>query len=204
MFTRDEYDALAERVFRLSHPGYRPALAERHPDGSVDFGKRYAHIAAKYRRPGARDEGLLLHKAELRAHYLAVRVACKLGIPPAWWPDITVGALRVLEYPAGIGGACHTDQDLFTVMMYRDQPEAFVGHGEVPAEAREVNAQFHMGEIGELLGYGPATPHEVLPTSTPQHSIVYFAIPSHHMKLPSGQTVGEWLDVRMAKARVAR
>jgi hypothetical protein len=83
-------------------------------------------------------------------------------------------------------------------------------------EAMRMSPGLHIGEIGELVGLGPATPHRVPARPYTQQSIVYFAMPSHAARLPmtsarGGQTVentwrpatvGEWLKERLARSRV--
>jgi hypothetical protein len=78
------------------------------------------------------------------------------------------------------------------------------------AEARKIDPHLHIGELGELVGLGPATPHKVVPRPYVQRSIVYFAMSDHEMRLPIGNTrredggrmtVGEWLKERMARSR---
>lgn len=193
------YAKLHALVFAPGYPGYRPEIRELpNGDGKVDADKRFAHIAEKYLRP--EDEYL---RASLKvAHGFALRAARAMGVPKALMPSPRYSAMRVLEYPPGAGSHQHTDFDLFTLMFCRDQPEHFHSLSEAPAALTAVNRQAHLGEIGELIGLGPATPHYVSPSETEQHSIVYFAIPDHAAVLPSGETVGEWLIERMERSRV--
>jgi hypothetical protein len=119
----------------------------------------------------------------------------ELGVPPEFRPDFSAGALRVLEYPAGEGGHLHTDFDLFAVNLFRNVPNP--GLGGTP---------YHMGEISELIGLGPAEPHYVAPLPVPQMALVYFAIPNHAAVLPDPfegkpDTVGAWLGRRIARSR---
>jgi hypothetical protein len=216
------YANLHSIVFSGNYPGYRPDVRELpNGDGKVDSEKRYAHIANKYLDQYLAQEGGVssnhdrLRDALLHATYLAWDVAQTLGVPAAFLPHLRYGALRVLEYPVGATSNLHTDFDLFTLMIYRDQPECFrtfdLGHHTAPpseqdrrlGEARRLNAQLHIGELGEVLGLGPATPHEVIASERPQHSIVYFAIPDHAAVLPSGITVGAWIAERMSRSRTS-
>jgi hypothetical protein len=84
------------------------------------------------------------------------------------------------------------------------------------SSAGELSPGLHIGELGELVGLGPATPHRVPARPYAQQSIVYFALPDHAAPLPGhagvavqgapvrlGPTVGQWLDERMARSRVA-
>lgn len=200
LFTKNDYDALAAIVFRPEYPGNataRGVVEAPNGDGKLDAQKRYAHVAVKYLRQMG-DAGMTWgQQIRLmgfldRAHDEAVRVARHSGlIPEAYMPSYEHGALRVLEYPVGVGGEPHTDFDLFTLNLYRD-----VSNPGLPPDL------VHMGEIGELVGCGPATPHRVDPLPTPQHSIVYFAIPDHAAVLPTGVTVGEWIAERIARSRV--
>lgn len=185
IFDRDDYVDLAE-LFSAEYKGYRPTVKEiPNGDGKVDEGKRYLHIttAAKYAAP----RWALRYLA--RAHFEACRVAERIGVSAEFYPRVESGALRVLYYPPGVGGHLHTDFDLFTVNCYRS----------VAPFADEV----HMGEIGELVDLGPAFPHEVLPRAEPQYSIVYFALPDHKALLPSRETVGTWIQNRIARSRTS-
>jgi hypothetical protein len=196
IFNSRQYSELHSLVFRPDYPdypGYKPDVVESpNGDGVRDSGKRFGHIAMKY-----------LHQAEvftdatatmmeyLRvAHGRAYSIAVQLGVPREFMPSFEHGCLRVLEYPVGTNSAIHTDFDLFTINCYRNQYNAGLGDDEV-----------HMGEIGELIGMGPALRHHVVPSARVQHSIVYFAEPSHDAVLPSGVTVGEWLADRVKRSR---
>lgn len=244
LFSAADYQTLAQIVFALEadgrprYPGYRPEVVELpNGDGRADRAKRYAHIATKYLTQAGPADAVRLNPYLLRAHAEAERVARALGVPEAFMPDIRFSALRVLEYPPGATSARHTDFDLFTLLCYRDRPEWLVRHrtpGEIPLHLDAldcVSPGLHLGELGEIVGLGPATPHEVVPVydapwkSAPtwpaprmrQHSIVYFALPSHDARFPgpqdssvwtnlpygalAGQTVGQWLSERMARSR---
>lgn len=201
---RFDYDRLHNLVFSGGYTGYRPTVTESpNGDGKLDTEKRFAHVATKYRHENARAQ-MVLDGYLLRAHRLAVEVARALDVPDAFMPRLDYGALRVLEYPPGAISHEHQDFDLFTIMLYRDQPDRFVSdwHG-MPAAVRALNAQCHMGQIGEELGLGwTATRHSVRPSETTQRSVVYFAIPDWAAVLPSGLTVGAWLEERLYRSRV--
>lgn len=204
MFTEKDYERLHEIVFRPDYPGYRPTVKEiPNGDGKVDAEKRYAHVAPKYFQNYDGPGRGMLEDYYDAAHNLAQSVAQAWGFDPFYFPHWAYGALRVLDYPPGAGSNEHTDFDLFTLMMYRDRPECFVHTDEQPPfEVRMLNAQAHLGEIGsEFLGKAPH-PHKVLKSVWRQRSIVYFAIPDHQERLPSGETVGEWLNGRLARSRV--
>lgn len=203
MFTEQEYDELHALVFRSGYPGYKPTVSEiPNGDGKVDADKRYAHVATKYLDDATRPT---LMPFLDKAHSLALKMAEAIPeLTARFYPDINYGALRILDYPPGAVSNVHEDFDLFTVMMFRDQPDRFVSYGVYPnslIEARKINAQAHLGQIGSLIGLGEATRHEVLPSDTRQRSIVYFAIPNHDEVLPGGVTVREWLNERMARSR---
>lgn len=206
MFTRSDYNRLHELVFRADYGGYRPSVIEiPNGDGRADVEKRYAHVATKYLTSDRQRRDLMPFLET--AHGEAVAVASFLGLPSRYMPNIEYGALRVLEYPPGATSNEHEDFDLFTLMMYRDQPDRFVSREtEVPAlvTMRLLNAQAHIGQLGTEICLGAATPHLVLPSEAPQHSIVYFAIPDHAAVLPSGVRVQDWLDERKARSRTAR
>jgi len=203
-----DYRMLHGIVFQSDYPGYRPSVRELpNGDGYVDDGKQYAHVAAKYLTPTYCAKWPLraryLDGVLDEAHSLATRVAQALRVPARLMPSRQYSALRVLEYPAGAGSHEHTDFDLFTLMLYRDQPSKFLSDWhEMPESVRALNAQCHLGEIAEMAGIGRATKHRVSPSDRPQHSIVYFAIPNHDAPVPGTQTIGQWLDERMTRSRV--
>jgi hypothetical protein len=173
--------------------------------------KRYLHVAPKYGPPAWAMAYLA------RAHYEACRVAEALNVPAAYYPRVADGTLRVLEYPPGAGTVEHKDFNLFTIVLWRSTPEDLErAHldrldGSPLAKAQALSPGLHIGELGELVGLGPATPHRVPPRSYAQKSIVYFAMPDHAAKLPptrdthglkrGGPTVGQWLKERMARSR---
>jgi hypothetical protein len=205
MDSRD-YQDLYHAVFFTGYPGYRPEIVESpHGDGNLDSYKRYAHVALKYEHPRWYTQrwidGLLME-----AHRTAVKVARALNVPEAFMPKLDYGCLRVLEYPAGAGSHEHEDFDLFTLMLYRNAPEHFVSDWHAMPEAvKKLNAQCHLGQLATEIGLGPATKHSVTPCVVgPQHSIVYFAIPDHAARLPSGVTVGEWIAEATARHRSYR
>jgi hypothetical protein len=160
-----------------------------------------------------------------KAHNLALEVAIKIGVPKPFWPVKKYGALRVLEYNEKATTAPHKDFDLFTLMLYRNLPEYFkyvdlvngkTTYGDFAVlkssqkllkSAQELNAQVHFGEILEEIDPKAykATPHEVVASEGPwQYSCVYFCIPDHEAKLPSGVIVGQWLQERMSRSRYAK
>jgi hypothetical protein len=194
--------------------------------------KRYLHVADKYAPPAWARE------YQDRAYAQACRVAEVLRVPREYWPMPSTGALRVLEYPPGAGTVEHTDFDLFTIVLWRStpadlemcNPKTSIGGphnwgsvmGTLKPEAEQMirnrerahamSPGLHVGEIGELVGLGPATPHRVPARPYVQKSIVYFALPAHDARLPAGTwpdglpstapTVGSWLAARMARSRV--
>lgn len=210
MFTADDYETIHRIVFRDGYPGYKPTVKEiPNGDGKVDR-KRFAHVAPKYLTNEVQHEDKAVLQEFLQiAHDAADEAARAAGIPAEFLPDIRYGALRVLDYAPGDFSNAHEDFDLFTLMCYRDQPDRFFAHGEKAGSwrasaldvIREYNPQAHLGQIGEAIGLGAATMHEVLPSEKAQHSIVYFTIPDHAAILPSGVTVKDWLNERMARSR---
>lgn len=174
---------------------------------------RYLHVAPKYNPP----PWVMAYLA--RAHYEACRVAEALGVPAAYYPRVADGTLRVLDYDVGGSQPEHTDFDLFTIVCYRSHPadlerkDAYEwgGNGVYPERLDSLSPGLHLGEIGELVGLGPATPHSVRARPYKQQSIVYFAMPDHAAVLPGrgpygparvDVTVGEWLKERIARSRV--
>lgn len=215
LFSAADYAALAAIVFRPDYPGNATARGVVEAPGgdpaARDTGKRYAHVATKYVKQWV-DSGavrafdpdvLTLFNYLQRAHDRALAVAEQLNVPERFWPDFGAGALRVLEYPPGAGSHTHTDFDLFTLLGYRSH-QLLVRQSPLQ-ELRTLDAVdpgLHLGEMGDLIDLGRATPHHVMPSVTTQHSIVYFAIPDHAAVLPGGRgTVGEWLKERLARSR---
>lgn len=179
------------------YAGYRPNVAEApNGDGRVDAEKRFLHVALKY-DPPAWAVRLLA-----RAHFEACIIAEQYRVPDAFYPRVENGTLRVLEYPPGATSVEHTDFDLFTVNCWRAGGPVEWRTG-TRGDWMRFETDVHMGEIGELVGLGPATAHRVPPMQTgPQGSIVYFAMPAMDAVLPSGETVRAWLDERLARSRV--
>lgn len=209
MMSRVDYAILHHRVFDKDHTGYRPEVVESpHGDGKFDYEKRYAHVALKYQHK-CPDDQVFLDGYFMQGFRLALRVAKELGVPERLMPAVEACALRVLEYQPGASSAWHTDFNLFTLMLYRDQPDKFVMTNPPPDNVRALNAHCHLGELAEIFGLGTASGHEVLPSDTAQHSVVFFALPRHSTRLPSedefaGPTVGEWLGERIARSRAYR
>lgn len=184
IFNADDFARL-RTLFDGSYAGYRPTVVEApNGDGKLDLEKRYLHVATKYAPPAWALDYLRI------AFSFADCVAEDLGIPHEFRPSLDACALRVLEYPVGADSAEHTDFDLFTFNAYRNTQDVIGGDGRL-----------YIGEIGELVGLGPATPHRVPARSYEQHSIVFFALPSHDAVLPGGVTVGAWLQERVARSR---
>jgi hypothetical protein len=213
LFTKQDYNALHSLVFSAGYPGYKPTVREiPNGDGKIDQDKRYAHVADKYLRnlspePDSTDT---LYRYLETAHSLACRVAEVLEVPQEFMPYLPECALRVLEYPAGVGGHAHTDFDLFTLSLYRSEPDRLrLGKESVGSErslrvwdARKLNPGLHIGELGELIGLGEATNHHVEPSDQVQYSIVYFALPKPGATLADGRTAGKWLSERYLRSRV--
>lgn len=222
MFSKSGYETLHRIVFRDGYAGYKPTVKEiPNGDGKVDADKRFAHVAPKYFAngvsPTTEDERVMSYYlgAAFAAAFDAARAA---GVPNEFLPDQRYGALRVLDYPPGAVSNAHCDFDLFTLMCYRDRPECFVAHDtsrtRVPGPPtaidviRRYNAQAHLGEMGEAIGLGKATLHEVIASPERQCSIVYFAIPDHAQLLPPNTSgtrvlVRDWLNERMARSRTS-
>lgn len=198
MFTQQEYDLLSNKVFGANYKGYRPTVKEiPNGDGKIDNDKRFAHIAEKYN-----PDNELIYFLE-KGHQISLKIAEALNVPKAFMPVRKYAALRVLEYPIGAITNEHEDFDLFTLMLYRDQPDKFVYHWDnMPSNVKILNAQCHLGQIATEIGLGPAVKHSVLPSDKPQHSIVYFAIPDHEAILPSGVSVGNWIEERLSRSRI--
>lgn len=212
-WTRQDYDLLHSLVFRDGYPGYKPDVVELpNGDGKADVSKRYAHIATKYlqprRRPSSHPANIpweYLNRAFKSAQEVVSSLGCQVPI------DLNACALRVLEYPPGAGSELHTDFDLFTITLFREPKENVRwSHAATATPSPRESYSIHIGELGEIFGLGPATPHWVEPSDQVQRSIVFFALPGHDVTLPgyelacepeSPRTVGDWLAERMARSR---
>lgn len=211
MFTASTYRQLHGVVFNEAErwPGYRPEVVELpNGDGRADMQKRYAHIKHEH-FDQARPGNQYAYHAFQSAYWRACDVAIRLGIPRQFWPVAQACALRVLEYPPGVGGERHTDFDLFTLNLYRSDGGACM-HAETPVrrDHRDVPKGVHLGEIYDLI-FPPtvtdpelcATSHQIVPSDVAQYSIVFFALPSPAAVLPGGLKVGDWLAERYARSR---
>jgi len=204
MWNKIDYGVMSSIVFKTDYPGLKPTVVESpHGDGKLDTGKCYAHIALKYLKEYKNVANVRVLMAYLNeANKLAYTCAKELGIPHEYLPNIEDSTIRILSYPPQAISNEHTDFDLFTLMMYRNQPECFNYCRNAPA--REFQAgypQIHYGELLALVADYPATYHEVLSSEIPQESIVFFAMPSLTAILPDGQTVRTWLKERKDRSR---
>lgn len=211
MFTASTYRQLHRVVFNETDrwTGYRPEVVELpNGDGRADMQKRYAHIKHEH-FDQARVGNACAYHAFQSAYVRACDVAIRLGIPSQYWPDRKACALRVLEYPPGVGGERHTDFDLFTLNLYRSDGGACMREeAPVGRDYRDVPKGVHLGELYDLI-FPPtvtdptpcATPHQIAPSVVAQYSIVFFALPSPEAVLPSGLKVGDWLAERYARSR---
>lgn len=233
LFTAADYAKLHSIVFQPDYPGYKPNVVEApNGDGNKDVLKRYAHVAEKYivdyPRPLDVDWESHCYNKDLlnsyldKAHELSLEVAISIGVPRPFWPVRKYGALRVLEYDANATTAPHKDFDLFTLMLYRNDEQYFKYLDEKPTmetiqaltnsdnalkKAQQLNAQIHFGEILEEIDSESfrANKHEVVASGGPcQYSVVYFCIPDWSAVLPSGLTVGKWIDERIKRSRYDR
>ena len=210
LLTDDDITKLLFAGFQDDYPGYRPTVIESpHGDGKWDIEKRYFHIAMKYlEKDPHRWRREMFDRALKDATTSARTLAMRLGVPLAFWPTYTYSAIRVLEYPPGARSHRHTDFDLFTLMLYRNIQGRFrYVEPEHPSylkqKAREWSHSIHFGELMPmLLGKdASADMHYVEPFERTQFSAVFFGIPDHGAVLPTGATVGEWIEERMARSR---
>ena len=204
MFSKEEYKQISEIVFKGDYPGYRPHVIES-PDGDgvFDDKKLYAHVATKYLGKYENEINRVILNGYLEyCHSIALTVAKELGLPQEFYPCKARSAMRVLYYPPGAVTNPHNDFDLFTLMMYRDDPSKFKFLSPEPeSKIQAINGQAHYGELLKEIGVCEPTRHEVVASDSPQRSIVYFAIPEWHAMLPSGISVGEWLEERLSRSR---
>ena len=205
MFTEKDYNKLHELVFRPDYSGYKPDVIEiPNGDGNADADKKYAHVAIKYMKTEQQRKDLMPYLEQ--AHEESMDAIFAVDLPFDYMPDIRYSSLRILDYPPGSISNKHEDFDLFTLMMYRDQPDRFLSEDIKSTTIdliRKKNPQAHMGQLGTEIGLGPATPHWVLPSETRQKSIVYFVIPDHNAVLPSGVVIRDWLNERMSRSRTS-
>jgi hypothetical protein len=203
--TNSDYEKISEYAFSKLNPGWRPEIQESpNGDGVWDANKRFAHLAPKYFERSSPPP--YIRHAYAAAMEVASWACTHLGL----WPDFMPGpdtTIRVLDYPPGATTAPHTDFDLFTLRLYRNDVGAFRylnGSDECPslAKSRERFPGIHFGEIlSQLDPKFTATEHEVVGSQAPQQSIVLFVVPEWDARLPSGQTVAEWMTERKARSR---
>ena len=193
-FTEEEYNEIYSLTFDTpGYAGYRPEVQEApNGDGKWDEQKKYAHIATKY------NPGTELKRFYARGYEEAHSVCLKLGFPSHLYPSWDNSCMRILDYPPGAESAEHTDFDLFTIQLYRDQPEGFVRTGTVDQADESISTGIHFGEMAEVAGLRKAMPHRVKALNVRQRSIVFFVIPQPTATLV---TVGDWLAERYARSR---
>lgn len=201
-FTKEDYDEIAAFAFSSENPGYKPQVIESpNGDGIWDAQKKYAHIAPKYLNQTNNESMWFFYNM---AKVAAFQVCEELGIPKEFYPGED-STLRILDYPPGATTAPHTDFDLFTLCMYRDDYDAFKylsGENDLLLmKARSISQGIHFGEILTEVNGAQATGHEVVGTEKRQCSIVFFVVPDHKAVLPSGLTVGEWMEERKNRSR---
>jgi len=202
--TEQQYETLAAFAFSSENPGYKPSVVEApNGDNVWDENKRYAHLAPKYFEETNVDHHEIKELYEI-ARQTAEWVCKMIEIPQEFFPGRD-STLRVLHYPPGATTAPHTDFDLFTICMYRDDNNAFKYlDGEEDAlltRARKFSPGIHFGELMTEINNAMATNHEVVGTERTQKSAVFFVVPEHSAVLPSGLTVGEWMAERKNRSR---
>jgi hypothetical protein len=217
--TEKRYAHVAEKYLK-EYTEYKPFNPNYDPSSNqLELAKHEYAKSVRYANAGILKDYLT------KAHELSLEVAIKIGVPKPFWPVKKYSALRVLEYNASATTAPHKDFDLFTLMLYRNLPEYFkyidlvngkTTYGDFAVlkssqkllkSAQELNTQVHFGEILEDIDPKAykATPHEVVASEGPwQYSCVYFCVPDHEAVLPSGLTVGKWMEIRKGASRYAR
>ncbi len=177
------YLHVAEKYLR-AHPGLewpREYLARAYYE-ACRVAEALGVPAAYY--PRTADGTLRVLEYPSAAHRLGSTPGqCVCGEP--WRAGMSTEVCPVLA--AGAGTAEHTDPNLFTIVLWRSHPDdlqrmPLQGVGPYHPEhskAERLSPGLHIGEIGELVGLGPATPHRVPARPYRQASIVYFAVPDH-------------------------
>ena len=196
-------EQLIEYAFSDANPGWRPEIQESpNGDGVWDTNKRFAHVAPKYFND---ETPKFVHTEYAFQRYLALHACRLLEIPKEFHPgpDCT---LRVLDYPPGATSPPHTDFTMFTLRVWRDDVDAFRYLGDVDPNLASIRKRFPGIHFGELIAeIDPkrftATEHEVVATEHPQSSCVFFVMPNLSAILPSGLSVGDWLDERKSRSR---
>lgn len=191
-----DYSDLHALVFQEDYPGYKPYIVESpNGDGKFDVQKRYAHVTVTNLQDDTNPSRVaILERYFLEGFQEAVEAARALGLEPRFMPDARRCAMRVLEYPPGAVSEPHTDFDLFTVQLYRNQV-----HSLVPNDRT-----LQIGELYEIITHGArrATRHSVMADGRPQLSIVFFAMPPFDEMLPNGQLVSDWVAERISRSRL--
>ncbi len=211
--TKSDYEKVHAFAFSEHNPGYTPEVIES-PNGDTnwDTTKKYAHIAPKYFKQmkapsiskflGTGPDSI--NSIYEGARKKAISICQALDIPKEFWggDDST---LRILDYPPGATTAPHTDFNLFTVCLYRDDTASFKylsgSTNPLLNRARDISEGIHFGEIMTEINGCEATKHEVVATKNRQCSIVFFVVPNHESILPSGISVGDWLEERKNRSR---
>ena len=210
MISFSDYVDVSTFAFSDKNPGYNSQVIESpNGDGVWDKRKKYAHLAPKYFDVTRLKDKFSLDYIKMRLIYRkAVNEAaevCKfLDLPPEFYPGPD-STMRVLWYPKGATTAPHTDFDLFTICMYRNQLDSFIYLDDETEPSLELAKSFfpgiHFGELMTEVNGMKATKHEVIGTEESQQSIVFFVVPPHQSVLPSGQTVGDWIMERKYRSR---
>lgn len=207
IFTDNDYNNIADFAFSSNNSGYKPKVIESpNGDGIWDTDKKYAHIAPKYLKELSFFENYDFTPVWYynKALEEAINICNYLNIPKQFWPSKN-STMRILKYPPGSTTAPHTDFDLFTLSIFRNEIDTFkyldVEDDYLLAMAKSISPGIHFGEIMTEINGAKATRHEVIASSKEQKSIVFFAVPDHDSILPSGITVGKWLAERESRSR---
>lgn len=205
--TKQEFESISEFAFSKLNPGYKPNVIEApNGDGRWDTEKKYAHVAPKYFKDIKEDISSIVNLYD-KAVTISNGICEKLNIPEKYWAG-SDSTLRVLHYPPGATTTSHTDFDLFTISMYRNSPELFkyLSGEDDPLlkKARAISPGLHFGELMSEINESKATEHEVMGSTDWQYSAVFFVVPHYNSILPSGISVGEWIDERKNRSRVTR
>ena len=206
ILNENDYDIISDICFKSDYPGYTPLIIEApNGDNNWDNNKLYAHISPKYlsRYNNKYNSNILWHYYN-KSIIEGTRICKLLNLSKDYYP-VEDSTLRILKYPAGSTTAPHTDFDLFTLSLFRNIKDTFKyldkSEPELLKFAKQNSDGIHFGEIMTEINGCQATKHKVISCDEIQNSMVFFVVPNHYSKLPSGISVGDWINERKIRSR---